>query len=238
MIVTIDMVCLRLAPAGIETLLVKRNNPQRSDFGLWALPGGWVFDEDLSAQGGEPADKDFDSARRRICRQKIHTYPNFISDPLVDGNPKRDPDGWSISISHYALLNHTNIKQIEEAGMAKSRVNWFALDPILQGKQTLAFDHVAQIQHAWKKLRAAIEYTSVALFLLEKEFLVADIIDAYAKFGVDVNRMTIKRRLIDTGVIVSTNRIVASNKGKGGKPAMVYRLASKEMIYFQTCLRS
>lgn len=75
MIVTIDMICLRLAPKGIETLLVKRSNPNRPDCGLWAIPGGWVFDEDLSAQGGEPADKDFDSARRRICRQKIHTYP-------------------------------------------------------------------------------------------------------------------------------------------------------------------
>ncbi|HAS4087478.1 TPA: NUDIX hydrolase [Vibrio cholerae] len=221
MIVTIDMICLRLAPKGIETLLVKRSNPNRPDCGLWAIP----------------ADKDFDSARRRICRQKIHTYPNFISDPLVDGNPKRDPSGWSISISHYALLNHSNVTQIEEAEMDKSRVNWFALETILQGKQVLAFDHVAQIQHAWKKLRAAVEYTSVVLFSLELEFLVADIIEAYAKFGVDVNRMTVKRRLIDTGVIVSTNKIAASSKGKGGKPATVYRLASNEVIYFQTCLR-
>ncbi|ENM5824952.1 NUDIX hydrolase [Vibrio metoecus] len=238
MIVTIDMICLRLAPTGIETLLVKRSNPNRPDCGLWAIPGGWVFDEDLSGQGGEPADKDFDSARRRICRQKIHTYPNFISDPLVDGNPKRDPSGWSISISHYALLNHSNVKQIEDAGMDRSRVDWFALESILLGKQPLAFDHVAQIQHAWKKLRAAVEYTSVVLFSLEHEFLVADIIDAYAKFGVEMNRMTVKRRLIDTGVIISTQRMAASSKGKGGKPATVYRLASNEVTYFQTCLRS
>lgn len=88
-----------------------------------------------------------------------------------------------------------------------------------------------------EKLRAAVEYTSVVLFSLEQEFLVADIIEAYAKFGVDVNRMTVKRRLIDTGVIVSTNKIAASSKGKGGKPATVYRLASNEVIYFQTCLR-
>lgn len=238
MIVTIDMICLRLALTGIETLLVKRSNPNRPDYGLWAIPGGWVFDEDLSGQGGEPADKDFDSARRRICRQKIHTYPNFISDPLVDGNPKRDPSGWSISISHYALLNHSNVKQIEDAGMDRSRVDWFALESILLGKQPLAFDHVAQIQHAWKKLRAAVEYTSVVLFSLEHEFLVADIIDAYAKFGVEMNRMTVKRRLIDTGVIISTQRMAASSKGKGGKPATVYRLASNEVTYFQTCLRS
>lgn len=47
--------------------------------------------------------------------------------------------------------------------MDKSRVNWFALETILQGKQVLAFDHVAQIQHAWKKLRAAVEYTCSAV---------------------------------------------------------------------------
>lgn len=170
MIVTIDMICLRLAPKGIETLLVKRSNPNRPDCGLWAIPGGWVFDEDLSAQGGEPADKDFDSARRRICRQKIHTYPNFISDPLVDGNPKRDPSGWSISISHYALLNHSNVTQIEEAGMDKSRVNWFALETILQGKQVLAFDHVAQIQHAWKNYAQRLSTLQSCCFHLSRSF--------------------------------------------------------------------
>lgn len=237
MIVTIDLVCLRLDQQGIKTLLIKRTNPLRPDCGKWALPGGLVYDEDLSSEGGEPADDDFDSARRRICREKIHTYPNYISDPLVDGNPKRDPDGWSVSISHYALLNPSNINQISNAGMGEDRADWFELETILNGELDLAFDHVAQVNHAWKKLRAAVEYTSVVLFSLDKEFLVADIIDAYAKFGVDVNRMTIKRRLIDTGVIVSANKMAASCKGKGGKPAMVYRLASNQVSYFQTCLR-
>ncbi len=238
MIVTIDMVCLRLAASGIQVLLVKRSNPNRPDCGKWALPGGFVYDEDMTSQGGEPADEDFNSAHRRICRQKIHTYPNYISDPLVDGNPKRDPEGWSISISHYALLNPSNVQQIENAQSDRTRANWFDLQQLLDNKMDLAFDHFAQIQHAWKKLRAAVEYTSVVLFSLDKEFLVADIINAYAKFGVEVNRMTVKRRLIDTGIIISANKIAASNKGKGGKPANVYRLANKEVNYFQTCLRS
>lgn len=237
MIVTIDLICLRLVQTGIEVLLIKRSNPKRPDCGKWAITGGLVYDEDLTIVGGEPADVDFDSARRRICRQKIHTYPHFISDPLVDGNPKRDPDGWSVSISHYALLNAENVQQIDKAGIANDRLRWVPLQLILDGEITLAFDHVAQVQHAWKKLRAAVEYTSVALFFLDKEFLVSDIIDAYARFGVEVNRMTVKRRLIDSGVIVSANKIAASSKGRGGKPATVYQLASEEVSYFQTCLR-
>ncbi|MGO1298759.1 MAG: NUDIX domain-containing protein [Vibrio sp.] len=238
MIVSIDLVCLRLTAQGIKVLLVKRQNPNRPDCGKWAIPGGLVYDQDWSDTGGEPADDDFESARRRICRQKVHTYPNFISDPIVNGNPKRDPDGWSVSISHYALLNPSNVSQIENSGMDVERANWFDLSELIQGSMTLAFDHTSQIKHAWSKLRAAVEYTSVVLFSLEKEFLVADIIDAYAKFGVEVNRMTIKRRLIETGVIVSANKLASSSRGRGGKPANVYRLAKNQVTYFQTCLRS
>ncbi len=237
MIVTIDMICLKLGEKGLEVLLIKRTNPERPQHGMWSIPGGFVFEHDLSQEGGQPADADFDSARRRICRQKIHTYPHYISEPMVDGNPKRDPHGWSVTIAHYALLNQTNIEQIQNCGLCDQQLAWFALESVLQGEVALAFDHADLIRLAWTKLRAAIEYTSVVLFALEKEFLVSDIIHAYAKFGVDVNRMTIKRRLIDTGVIVSANKIASTNKGKGGKPAQVYSLADKHVTYFQTCLR-
>ncbi len=237
MIVTIDMICLKLGEKGLEVLLIKRTNPERPQHGMWSIPGGFVFEHDLSQEGGQLADADFDSARRRICRQKIHTYPHYISEPMVDGNPKRDPHGWSVTIAHYALLNQTNIEQIQNCGLCDQQLAWFALESVLQGEVALAFDHADLIRLAWTKLRAAIEYTSVVLFALEKEFLVSDIIHAYAKFGVDVNRMTIKRRLIDTGVIVSANKIASTNKGKGGKPAQVYSLADKHVTYFQTCLR-
>lgn len=237
MIVTIDMICLRLAEQGLEVLLIKRSNPQRPHCGMWSIPGGFVFEHDFVDQGGQPADQDFDAARRRICRQKIHTYPNYISEPMVDGNPKRDPDGWSVSIAHYALLNRANIDQIDNCGLCQQQLRWFELKQILCDQVELAFDHAELIKLAWTKLRAAIEYTSVALFALEPEFLVSDIIAAYAKFGVEVNRMTVKRRLIETGVIVSANKLASTNKGKGGKPAQVYRLAEKRVSYFQTCLR-
>ncbi|NVD06497.1 NUDIX hydrolase [Vibrio sp. JPW-9-11-11] len=237
MIVTIDMICLRLGESGLEVLLIKRNNPDRPQNGLWSIPGGFVFEQDLTAQGGQPADQDFEAARRRICRQKIHTYPNYISQPMVEGNPKRDPDGWSVTIAHYALLNGANVEQIDNSGLCQEQLRWFALDKVLNDEMELAFDHAQLINLAWKKLRAAIEYTSVALFALDKEFLVSDIIAAYEKFGVEVNRMTVKRRLIDTGVIVSANKMASTNKGKGGKPAQVYSLAHKSVTYFQTCLR-
>lgn len=237
MIVTIDMICLRIGEQGLEVLLIKRKNQSRPQAGMWSIPGGFVFEQDLTSQGGQEADKDFDAARRRICRQKIHTYPHYISEPMVDGNPKRDPEGWSVTIAHYALLNKANVEQIEQSGLCSEQLRWFCLESVLQDEIELAFDHADLIKLAWKKLRAAVEYTSVALFALDKEFLVSDIISAYAKFGVDVNRMTVKRRLIETGVIVSANKMASTNKGKGGKPAQVYCLSDNSVTYFQTCLR-
>ncbi|WP_076589117.1 NUDIX domain-containing protein [Vibrio ostreicida] len=237
MIVTIDMICLRLGDNGLEVLLIRRDNPDRPQHGLWSIPGGFVFEHDLTTQGGQQADQDFDAARRRICRQKMHTYPHYISQPMVDGNPKRDPDGWSVTIAHYALLNQANVEQIDNCGLCREQLRWFALDDILHHHVELAFDHAELIALAWHKLRAAVEYTSVALFALEREFLVSDIIAAYGQFGVEVNRMTVKRRLIDTGVIVGANKLASTNKGKGGKPAQVYQLNEQSVTYFQTCLR-
>lgn len=73
MIVTVDIIPFRLsgcANKGLEVLLIKRSNPNRPYHGVWALPGGFVFDKDLTHEGGRPADENFEAARRRICREK------------------------------------------------------------------------------------------------------------------------------------------------------------------------
>ena len=82
MIVTVDIIPFRLsgcADKGLEVLLIKRSNPERPYHGVWALPGGFVFDKDMTHEGGRPADENFEAARRRICREKIHTYPRHFS---------------------------------------------------------------------------------------------------------------------------------------------------------------
>ena len=240
MIVCVDIIPFRLsgcAEKRLEVLLLKRSNPNRPYHGVWALPGGFVFDKDMTEQGGRPADENFKSARRRICREKIHTYPRHFSEAFFDSDPKRDPEEWSLNITHYALLDRNNVEQINDAGMPECHLKWFPLQDILNGDEVLAFDHQKMIEIAWQKLRASIEYTSVLLFALDKEFLVADIIAAYQEFGIDISRMTIKRRLIDSGVVKPTNKVASTNRGKGGKPAMVYALANDGVTFFQNCLR-
>ncbi len=141
MIVTVDIIPFRLsgcADKGLEVLLIKRSNPERPYHGVWALPGGFVFDKDMTHEGGRAADENFEAARRRICREKIHTYPRHFSEAFVDGDPKRDPEDWSLNITHYALVDRNNKEQIDNAGVPECHLKWFPLQAILDGEETLA----------------------------------------------------------------------------------------------------
>ncbi len=153
MIVSVDIIPFRLsgcADKGLEVLLIKRSNPNRPYHGVWALPGGFVFDKDLTSEGGRPADENFEAARRRICREKIHTYPRHFSEAFIDGDPKRDPEDWSLNITHYALVDRNNVEQINNAGVPECQLKWFSLQAILNGEETLAFDHQKTIEKRGK----------------------------------------------------------------------------------------
>lgn len=74
MIVTVDIIPFRLsgcADKGLEVLLIKRSNPNRPYHGVWALPGGFVFDKDLTSEGGRPADENFEAARDAFAARKF-----------------------------------------------------------------------------------------------------------------------------------------------------------------------
>ncbi len=73
MIVSVDIIPFRLsgcADKGLEVLLIKRSNPNRPYHGVWALPGGFVFDKDLTSEGGRPADENFEAARAEFAARK------------------------------------------------------------------------------------------------------------------------------------------------------------------------
>jgi 8-oxo-dGTP diphosphatase len=51
MISTIDTVLLRIADNELQVLLWQRPSDSRAFSGMWALPGGWVFeDQDLTLE--------------------------------------------------------------------------------------------------------------------------------------------------------------------------------------------
>lgn len=67
MIVSVDIIPFRLsgcADKGLEVLLIKRSNPNRPYHGVWALPGGFVFDKDLTSEGGRRPMK---TLKRRVA---------------------------------------------------------------------------------------------------------------------------------------------------------------------------
>lgn len=84
MIVTVDIIPFRLsgcADKGLEVLLIKRSNPNRPYHGVWALPGGFVFDKDLTSEG--------DVRQMKILKRRADAFAARRFIPILVTSAKR-----------------------------------------------------------------------------------------------------------------------------------------------------
>lgn len=118
-----------------------------------ALPGGFI---DLQQ------DEDIDASAKRKLKQKTGIVPPYLEQLQSIGNGRRDPRGWSVTISYYALMPH--LEPVME-GSEESR--WFSLQSL---PEHFAFDHADIIALAQERLRQKALYSLVAAFALPELF--------------------------------------------------------------------
>ncbi len=148
---SVDSVLLCVREGQLCVLLVKRSGfPYK---GMWALPGGFI---DLQQ------DEDIDASAKRKLKQKTGIVPPYLEQLQSIGNGSRDPRGWSVTISYYALMPH--LEPVME-GSEESR--WFSLQSL---PEHLAFDHAEIIALAQERLRQKALYSLVAAFALPELF--------------------------------------------------------------------
>ncbi|HOK09353.1 MAG TPA: NUDIX hydrolase [Candidatus Hydrogenedens sp.] len=135
--VTVDAVVFRKRDTDWEVLLVKRVN---SPFeGYWALPGGFVDEEETLEQAVE-----------RELFEETGLKGVKLSQLKAFSNPRRDPRGRTISIAFVGVLGKTDmaVRPSDDAG----DVNWFVLDEL----PDLAFDHAEIIDCAEEWLQKEV----------------------------------------------------------------------------------
>ncbi len=79
------------------------------------------------------------------------------------GNEKRDPRGWSVTVTYFALVNAAEV-------VFSTDSSWHVLNKngdILN--KSLAFDHAKLIKDAFLRLRSKAQYTTIALHVLSGE---------------------------------------------------------------------
>ena len=199
--VAVDVVLMTVSDGALQ-VLVQRH----AELG-WVLPGVVVrIEESLEAAVG------------RVLAQKAYLPDLFVEQLYTFGAIDRDPRGRVISVAHYALVAS------ERLAAAHTTSDDLALAIIQDGQVQLAgglgYDHEDIVRVAVDRLRAKIDYTSVALELLPREFTLRALQDVYETIqGVRLAKPAFRRKLLDRGFLKPTGRLEA---GGAHRPAELY----------------
>ncbi|MBT4838033.1 MAG: NUDIX hydrolase, partial [Methylococcales bacterium] len=139
---------------------------QREDFpfkGNWAIPGGFI---DINQ------DKDIEQTAQRKLKEKTGYDAPYLEQLGATGNNTRDPRGWSLTVTYFALVNADNVVFGKDSC-------WCELNDggIIQEK--LAFDHALLIKDAFQRLKNKTQYTTIALHVLPPKFTLSELQKCY-----------------------------------------------------------
>ncbi|MEU5513041.1 NUDIX hydrolase [Streptomyces griseoaurantiacus] len=231
--VTVDLVVLTVRRHALCALAVRRGE---SPFkGRWALPGGFVRD-----------DEDLEQAAARELAEETGLRAHGPSVPAQDngahleqlatyGDPGRDPRMRVVSVAHLALA--PDLPAPRPGGDAHS-ARWAPVEDLLrQGgygqdeeqAAPLAFDHARILADGVERARSKIEYSSLATAFCPPAFTVGELRRVYeAVWGVALDPRNFHRKVTGTpGFLVPTG---GTTTRQGGRPAQLFRAGGATLL--------
>lgn len=205
--VTVDIAIFTVADEELRVLLVKRGGAPHK--GRLALPGGFVGErEDVLAAAKRELREE--TGLRDVVLEQLRTY----------GAPDRDPRGRVVSVAHVAVLREPATPR---AGTDAEEADWYAVDPLLTSRR-LAFDHRTILRDAVERVRAKLEYTTLATAFVGDEFTLTELRRVYeVVWGAEFDAGNFQRKMRGTeDFVVETGRTRPSPVGRG-RPAATFR---------------
>ena len=219
--VTVDLAVFTIRDGALAVLLVERGADPYA--GSWALPGGFV----------EP-DEDAEQAAWRELREEtgvehFGAEGGHLEQLRTYSAPDRDPRMRVVSVAHVALAPDLPEPQ---AGSDAAGARWWAADEVLDSSDgpTLAFDHAEILTDARERVRAKLEYTTLALDFVAEPFTLPELRRVYAAvWGLAPDLGNFRRKVLGTdGFVVPTDGRegpagASGAGGSAGRPALLYR---------------
>lgn len=206
--VTVDIAIFTVDRDELRVLLVRRG--QEPGQGKLALPGGFVGpDEDVLAAAKRELVEE--TGVRDVVLEQLATY----------GAPERDPRGRVVSVAHVAVIAEPADTR---AGSDAAEASWHPVEPLLRSRSRLAFDHRQILREAVERVRAKLEYTTLAVAFVGPEFTMTELRRIYeVVWGAELDAGNFQRKMRATeDIIAPTGRTRASPVGRG-RPAATFR---------------
>ena len=218
-LVTVDSVLFTVHQQALCVLLVERaNQPQK---GRWGLPGGFI---DMAHDDSTRA-----TALRKLT-EKTGVSPSWLEQLDTFSGPDRDPRGWSLTITWFALIAWVDCEP-HIASVSDARC--VPVDKLAD--YPLAFDHQAIIDAALNRLRQKTKYSLLPVYCLPDTFTHGQLQEATEVIlGQPIQRKSLIRRFEASDMFEDTGESMATGTRKARlwrrKPGVDFHLFSRNLL--------
>jgi 8-oxo-dGTP diphosphatase len=238
---TVDIAIFTVRQGTLSSLLVqRRNHPYQ---GFWALPGGHVTHGKENAEQAarrelnEETGIDWDDASGHL--EQVATYTDPDRDPRIAA-------GLHVaSVAHFALAPDLPDPR---PGVDASEALWWPVDDLELVDQRaawderraytgeappLAYDHAVILSDALERVRAKLEYTTLAAEFVQEPFSLAELRRVYqAVWGAAPDLGNFRRKVLSTeGFVVPVEKADRPPSDAGGRPPLLYRRGGAQWRY-------
>lgn len=208
---TTDIALFTIREEKLAILLIRRRAEPFQ--GCWALPGGFVDPEECLE----------DCAMRELAEETGITGV-YLEQLYTFGKPDRDPRERIISVAYYALAPCEVLSPV--AGSDAAEVGWFNLDDL----PPLAFDHYDILHLAQQRLRAKLDYSTVAFGLMAETFTLSELQKVYETIrGEALDKRNFRKHMLTLDILTETG---TSRRVGNHRPAKLYRVAHPGAVHY------
>ncbi len=201
--VTTDTVVFSIGEGQLQLLLIRRASEPCA--GQWALPGGFLeIDEGLE-----------DCARREL-EEETGISGLYLEQLYTFGEPGRDPRERVLSVAHYALLP-MHARQVPRPASDARAATWHPCSAL----PALAFDHDRIVGMALERLRAKLQYSTIALQFMPERFTLSQLQSVYELIlGEPLDKRNFRKRIQALDCLEDTGEMARNGQHR---PARLYR---------------
>ena len=210
--VAVDLAIFTIRDGSLAVLLVERGGQPFA--GAWALPGGFV----------EP-DEDAETAAWRELHEEtgVEQFAGHLEQLRTYSAPDRDPRMRVVSVAHVGFA--PDLPE-PEAGSDAATARWWVVDDLLDSddRPALAFDHAQILTDARERIRAKLEYTTLAMDFVTEPFTLPELRRVYAAvWGAPPDLGNFRRKVLGTDGFVVPTDARGDTSESGGRKALLYR---------------